>query len=73
MMRFSALEEMMSVERQELARRAERGERVKQAIELSQADRVSVRVRVGRSLVRLGGRLQGEHAPRALREVLTDC
>ena len=72
MLRFAITEEMMAVQRMEHERMAQRGELVRQALELEQRDRTPFRVRAGRSLVRLGSRLQGEHAPSALREALAE-
>ena len=70
MLRLSTSEEMMFAQRVEHERRARKGELVREALALEQ--RVPLRVRAGRSLVRLGHRLQGEHAPRALREALAE-
>jgi hypothetical protein len=70
MFRFASTEEMLKVIRLEHERKVRRGTLVREALALEQ--RTPFRVKAGRALVRVGGRLQGEHAPSALREAMAD-
>jgi hypothetical protein len=71
MLRLASTDEMIFAMRVEHERKLKRGGLVKEALDAEK--RVPARVRAGRTLVRLGSRLQGDHAPRALRDALRDA
>jgi hypothetical protein len=70
MLRLAITDEMVTATKREYAERARRGQLVRAALDAS--DREPLRVRTGRVLVRLGGRLQGDYAHPAIRDAIAE-